>query len=873
MEFVLQNLDTSVIVVAIAFYIVFHYLSHNNKSRKQKLLPEAGGGCIRPPSAGGAWLTYGQMDQPSSGSESLGGQRWWTNSPLSTMFHISVSAAKRAGYNYIMAFLHLAGTEVSDEKRTACQRISEGMRKLKEKKWTLLLKNGYKSIIGRKRPQMMDLLLESSKEDFMDVMLSIERIDLNGFDADSVIKSTCMGLQEAKNIQEDCTISGFHGQIVLSCGKLNEIHKFGLALHLNQRFINSHKDLDVLGQDFELIPFGAGRRICPGITFGLQMVHLVLANLLHSFELSNVSNEGIDMTETAGLTNLKATPLEILIVPLSLIFISQPHINIRRYEELVNGREKGRGLGERRETILDRWGRTSREPTGSLLHTTDSDTKSIEARTHSHPGATRPQVQPIQTKRNSSKTFTSLVFLLFVCCYSSLAHNNKSGKQKQKSPPEAAAGWPILGHLHIFSGSKLAHVELGNMADKYGPAFTIRIGVHRALVVSDWKLVKELSTVHDVHVSSRTKFRAAEHLGYNYNRKHIRVSEIDTSIKELYKLWTENKNFGDPSGRVLVEMKKWFGDITVNVFLQMMAGKRYFRTATVSDERDGRRCKKALRDFFHYLGVFAPADALPFLGGLDIGGYEKTMKEVAKEMDSLVDDWLQEHRRKKVAVGDGSNGGEEDFIDAMLSRLEEIDRNGYNADSVIKSTCMRTPAEFDCWRSRYSNSHANVGSIFDDEQSPCVEDGSRRTRQGSWQGKNAPLGGPRMFTEDCNVSGFHVPKGTWLFFNVWKLQRDPQVWSNPHEFKPERFINSHKDLDVLGQDFELIPFGAGRRICRGTTFGLQMLHLVLANLLHSFELSNVCNYGIDMTETAGLTNLKLTPLEIRIAPRLPPHLY
>nr|GMD89048.1 hypothetical protein Iba_chr14cCG13030 [Ipomoea batatas]GMD91475.1 hypothetical protein Iba_chr14dCG19740 [Ipomoea batatas] len=39
----------------------------------------------------------------------------------------------------------------------------------------------------------------------------------------------------------------------------------------------------------------------------------------------------------------------------------------RRYEELVNGREKGRGLGERRETILDRWGRTSREPTGSLL--------------------------------------------------------------------------------------------------------------------------------------------------------------------------------------------------------------------------------------------------------------------------------------------------------------------------------------------------------------------------------------------------------------------------------------------------------------------------------------------------------------------------
>nr|GMD89047.1 cytochrome P450 CYP82D47-like [Ipomoea batatas] len=137
----------------------------------------------------------------------------------------------------------------------------------------------------------------------------------------------------------------------------------------------------------------------------------------------------------------------------------------------------------------------------------------------------------------------------------------------------------------------------------------------------------------------------------------------------------------------------------------------------------------------------------------------------------------------------------------------------------------------------------------------------------------APLGGPRIFANDCTVSDFHVPKDTWLFINVWKLQRDPQVWSNPLEFKPERFINHHKDLDVFGQDFELIPFGAGRRICPGITFGLQMLHLVLANLLQSFELSNVSSEGIDMTETAGLTNIKATPLEILIAPRLSHYLY
>ncbi|CAL5346004.1 unnamed protein product [Camellia sinensis] len=59
-----------------------------------------------------------------------------------------------------------------------------------------------------------------------------------------------------------------------------------------------------------------------------------------------------------------------------------------------------------------------------------------------------------------------------------------------------------------------------------------------------------------------------------------------------------------------------------------------------------------------------------------------------------------------------------------------------------------------------------------------------------------PLSGPREFTEDCIIGGYMSPK-----------------------FRPERFVTSHKDVDVKGQHFELIPFGAGRRVCPGTLFG------------------------------------------------------
>lgn len=136
-----------------------------------------------------------------------------------------------------------------------------------------------------------------------------------------------------------------------------------------------------------------------------------------------------------------------------------------------------------------------------------------------------------------------------------------------------------------------------------------------------------------------------------------------------------------------------------------------------------------------------------------------------------------------------------------------------------------------------------------------------------------PLLGPREAQEDCNVAGYHVPAGTRLVVNIWKIQRDPRIYEDPSAFKPERFLTSHGSLDVRGQNFELIPFGSGRRSCPGISFALQVLHLTLARLLHSFEFATPSNEVVDMTESPGLTIPKATPLEVLITPRLPAQLY
>jgi len=132
----------------------------------------------------------------------------------------------------------------------------------------------------------------------------------------------------------------------------------------------------------------------------------------------------------------------------------------------------------------------------------------------------------------------------------------------------------------------------------------------------------------------------------------------------------------------------------------------------------------------------------------------------------------------------------------------------------------------------------------------------------------------RAAMNDCTFScGYHIPAGTQLMVNVWKIHRDGRVWTDPHDFKPERFLTSHRDVDVRSPNCELVPFGSGRRVCPGASLALRMVQLTLARLLHSFNVASPSNQAVDMTGSPGLTNLKATPLEVVLTPRLDTNLY
>ncbi|OVA09736.1 Cytochrome P450 [Macleaya cordata] len=339
-------------------------------------------------------------------------------------------------------------------------------------------------------------------------------------------------------------------------------------------------------------------------------------------------------------------------------------------------------------------------------------------------------------------------------------------------PPDVAGAWPVVGHLPQLVGPKQPLFRvLGDMADKYGPIFMVRFGMYPTLVVSSWEMAKECFTTNDRVLASRPASAASKYLTYDYAMfgftfygpywreirkistiellsirrlellKHVPFTEIDTCIRRLYRLWMKNHRNGrkqlggrddinDPSPSSVinnnnnkVDMSQLFGDLTLNVVLKLVAGKRLLNINdnteedkdSAADQHDhqqqeeeaaGRKLHETIVGFFKMIGVSAASDALPFLGWLDLDGQKRNMKKISKEMDLIAQKWLEEHRQKrslsrrsKEDGGDniGHGGGdrhENDFIDVLLSVFEDgaSDHDhlfmNYSRDTVIKATAL-----------------------------------------------------------------------------------------------------------------------------------------------------------------------------------------
>ncbi|KAJ3693432.1 hypothetical protein LUZ60_008912 [Juncus effusus] len=97
-----------------------------------------------------------------------------------------------------------------------------------------------------------------------------------------------------------------------------------------------------------------------------------------------------------------------------------------------------------------------------------------------------------------------------------------------------------------------------------------------------------------------------------------------------------------------------------------------------------------------------------------------------------------------------------------------------------------------------------------------------------------------------------------------------RIWSNPMEFKPDRFLEGGEgeSVDITGsREIKTMPFGVGRRICPGLTLALIHLEYFVVNLVKEFEWKSADGEEVDLSEKREFTVVMKNPLKARIIPR------
>ncbi|KAJ8562943.1 hypothetical protein K7X08_031395 [Anisodus acutangulus] len=492
---------------------------------------------------------------------------------------------------------------------------------------------------------------------------------------------------------------------------------------------------------------------------------------------------------------------------------------------------------------------------------------------------------------------------------------------KPPLPPEIAGGWPVIGHLFYLENDgddrPLAR-KLSDLADKYGPVFTFRLGLSRVLVVSSYDAVKDCYSTNDAVFANRPACLYGEYLGYNnamlflanygpYWRnirklviqevvsntrleklKHIRFSKVQNSIKQLYSRVQNGENS-------VINLTDSLEELCFGLIVKMIAGKNY-KLGGEGDE-EVERFKEAFRKFLTLSMEFVLWDAfpIPLFKWVDFQGHIKSMKRTFKDIDSIFQSWLDEHIKQREMLMKVNNGcgNERDFIDVMLSKMSnEHLHEGYSRDTVIKATVFSLVLD----AADTVSLHINWGmTLLINNQhvlKKAQEEIDTKVGKDRWIEESdiknlvylqaifkevlrlyppGPLLVPHENSEDCVVSGYHIPKGTRLYTNVMKLQQDPKMWSNPDQFDPDRFFAT--DIDFRGQHYEFIPFGSGRRSCPGMTYALQVEYLTIGHLIQGFNFRTPSDEPLDMKEGPGITIRKVNPVEVLITPRLAPELY
>ncbi|KAM0007366.1 putative isoflavone 2'-hydroxylase [Helianthus debilis subsp. tardiflorus] len=465
-------------------------------------------------------------------------------------------------------------------------------------------------------------------------------------------------------------------------------------------------------------------------------------------------------------------------------------------------------------------------------------------------------------------------------------------------PPTVFPVLPIIGHLYLLKPP--LYRTLAKISAKYGPVLLLRFGFLRVLLISSPSAAEECFTTNDIIFANRPRLLFGKIIGNNYtsfgwasygehwrNLRRIASLEILSTrrINEFYDTRVDEgrlliRKLMSNSSPTRVNLRSVFYELTLNMMMRMISGKRYFGGDIPALEEEGERFREMMDDSFLLSGAANVGDYLPVWSWLGVNRLEKKLIVLQEKLDGFFQRLIEQLRTSK---GEMKNTKKKTMIDVLLS-LQESDPE-YYTDQIIRSFVQvmifagtDTSSGTMEWclslllnhpqvlRKAQNEIDRKIGNDRLVEESDIVDLPYLRgiLNETLRLYPTVPLLVPHESSQDCIIEGYNVPCGTMLLVNQWAIHHDPKLWTDPERFNPERF----EGLEGTRDGFKLMPFGSGRRGCPGEGLAVRMIGLTLGLLIQCFDWERLSDNMIDMKEGLGVTMPKAEPLVAMCKPRL-----
>ncbi|KAJ6482554.1 cytochrome P450 [Mycena sanguinolenta] len=452
--------------------------------------------------------------------------------------------------------------------------------------------------------------------------------------------------------------------------------------------------------------------------------------------------------------------------------------------------------------------------------------------------------------------------LLALGLLSIFVYLRKVGSREAGLPPGPPTV-PLLGNLHAFP-TEFAQYKFTEWARKYGGIYSLKMGPGTAVVLTDAAAVKELMDKRSGSTVDRPAMHVADRVAGGLNMVLSRYTDTWKTLRRTAHavltpqasarhLPIQQAEASQLLHDILCHPEAFFTHIrrySNSTIMSVIYGKRaprYETPETIAFFNAQHEWEAVLEP-----GSTPPIDLIPILKYVP-ERWAKWKRDCTKTRKLQRDLYfgLLDEAKERLSRGD-ENGS---YMEEVLTRQEEfgMDREitGYlggvlieggsdTTSSYLQSLILALVAYPDAQRKAHEEIDRVVGQhrmcrMDDLEEMPYIRAMIQETHRFR---PVAPLMIPHSTVTSEEYNGFIIPKGTTIFVNTWGIFHDPELFDDPENFIPDRYLLTEHGTKpgIDGSDLRpTLPFGVGRRICPGLHLAQNSINLNAMNFVWAFD--------------------------------------